>query len=81
MPNISVTSRPESFRRAGIRFTRTPTIVKNVDEKSLKTLAGEPNLNVKVLPDEPESPPSGAKPKLVGKTEPKTEKTPKPAVK
>ncbi len=48
MTKISVTSRPESFRRAGYRFTREARELE-VDGKTLKLLAGEPNLEVRVL--------------------------------
>ena len=49
MPYIEVTSRPESFRRAGLSFTREPRRLE-VDNKTLKVLAGEANLKVLSLP-------------------------------
>ena len=67
MPKIKVTSRPETFRRAGLLFTRKPREIE-VDAKTLKTLAGEANLTVIVLPDKakeaaPKKPAKSAKSK------------------
>ena len=66
MPNIiEVTSRPEVFRRAGLKFTREPRELE-VDDKTLKVLAGEANLKVIVLPGKK---PANSKPKLVKTSE------------
>ena len=51
MPYIDVTSMPETFRRAGLSFSRKPRRI-SVDDKTLKALAGEANLKVIVLKEE-----------------------------
>ena len=61
MPKLIVTSRPETFRRAGLKFTRTEQTLE-VSEKVLKTLTAEKNLRVVVV-KEPKAPKNAAKKK------------------
>ena len=77
MPKIEVTSLPETFRRAGLKFTREPRQLK-VDAKTLKVLAGEPNLKVISLPEEKPAEPKKAAATGKAKAAPEAaDKTPK----
>jgi len=52
---IKCKSIPESFRRAGMKFSRSPAEY-DVDEKTLKVLQGDPMLVVEVFPEEKKDP-------------------------
>lgn len=65
MLKVKVSSRPESFRRAGMDFTREPREV-DVDEKTLSILQDEPLLVVEVL-GEADEPKGNGKEKGKGK--------------
>lgn len=63
MSRHTVTSRTPMFRRAGITFTRTPTLVDS-DELGAARMAAilhEPNLVVQPVVDESAPPPKGKK--------------------
>lgn len=51
MPKIKVRSIPETFRRAGIVFSKNAAEY-DVDKKTLATLQAEPMLVVEILPEE-----------------------------
>lgn len=51
MAKLKVTSLPQTFRRAGLLFSREPREIE-VDNKTVKLLKQEINLNVSVLPEE-----------------------------
>lgn len=54
MSKLAVTSIAERFRRAGITFTRTPTVLdtERVDAERIEALINEPNLSVRPATDE-----------------------------
>lgn len=58
MPKIKARSVPETFRRAGITFTRNEAVY-DVDDKTLKALQKEPMLVVTVIPENKKGPDTG----------------------
>jgi hypothetical protein len=51
---ISVVSKPVTFRRAGMRFSRTPTVLNlgDLGDDQIQALIDEPNLTIKEVVDE-----------------------------
>ena len=58
---ISVRSIPKTFRRAGMKFTDTPQVFEDVNNKTLAVLQAEPMLVVEVLPEETDAGSKGGK--------------------